>query len=81
MKFHNIYVITSTLFLNLVLANFTNYINYGSYDLPVITAYRGWISGRVTGWTGQYFDLINDIWLGRGQAVDLQTWNRSEWVY
>ena len=70
MKFHNI--IASTLFLKLVLTNLTNYINYGTFDLPVITAYPGWLIGSVTGWTGQYFDLINDVWLGRGQAVDLQ---------
>ena len=72
MKFHNMYLIASTLFLNLVLTNITNYINYGSFELPAITAYPGWLIGSVTEWTGQYFDLINDVWLGRGQALDLQ---------
>ena len=60
------------LFFRFCSANSTNYIANGSFDLPVVPAYKSFIACQATGWTGQYFDLIWDQWLGRGQALDLQ---------
>ena len=60
------------LFFRFCSAKSTNYIVQGSFDLPVVPAYYSFIVSQATGWTGQYFDLIWDQWLGRGQALDLQ---------
>jgi hypothetical protein len=57
--------------LQLVLTNSTNYISYGSFESPR-ALFKNYITGIATGWTGQYFDLLNDIWVGHGQAIDLQ---------
>ncbi len=67
------YLITfSILLVRFCSANLTNYITHGSFDLPVISSFRNYLACQATGWTGQYFDLINDVWLGQGQAIDLQ---------
>ncbi len=71
MTFIGIHLLFSLILFQLALTNSTNYISYGSFESPR-ALFKNYITGIATGWSGQYFDLLNDIWVGYGQAIDLQ---------